>query len=146
MKNKIIQKRTAYRYLIKLRRSSELSFSKHEIFGNLTLSLDSIRRKLMISKAVNQIWHSFQIPLNATRLISIKKVYKDIYVGQLRYRKLEEFLETIYLQFEFFDGRNTIHLPVFERGTNNLSDLPDIEKKVAYWQDLLSELRLLTNR
>ncbi|PWT77666.1 MAG: hypothetical protein C5B59_03415 [Bacteroidetes bacterium] len=121
-------------------------FLKQERFGNLSLSLDSIRRRLNITRMVNKIRQSIQIQLNATRQISIKKVYSNIYVGQLKYRKLEEFLETIYLQIEFFDGRNTIHLPVYERKANNLPDLPEIERKVQYWQDLLSELRLVKDK
>ncbi len=143
MKNTIINKKSAYRYLTRLKRNSELTFSKHEIFGNLALSLDTIRKRLMISRIVNQIWHASHIQLSATRLISIKKVYKDINVGQLRHRKLDEFLQTIYLQFEFLDGRNTIHLPLFERGLHDPGDLPVIERKARYWQDLLSEIRLL---
>jgi hypothetical protein len=125
---------------------ADSSFSKHEILGNLSLSLDSIRRKLMISRIGNKFMEIFHIPLHATKLISIKKVYSNIRVGQLKFRKLDEFLETIYLQFEFTDGRNTIHLPVFERSANHIRELPEIEKKVNYWQDLLSELRLLKDK
>ena len=87
---------------------SNISFSKQEIFGNLSLSLDSIRRRLMISGIINKIRQTFQIQLNTTRLISIKKVYSNIYIGQLRYRKLEEFLETIYLQFHRVCNRNSL--------------------------------------
>jgi hypothetical protein len=126
--------------------ATDTTFSKHEIFGNLSLSLDSIRRRLLISRIVNKIRQYFQIELKSTRLISIKKVYKDIYVGQLKYKRLEEFLETIYLQFEFFDGRNAIHLPIFDRGHNKLCELPEIEKKLDYWQDLLSEMRLIKDK
>ena len=119
------------------------SYSKKEKFGNLFISLDSMRRRLMISRIAGKIRRSFQIPLHATRMISIKKVYKDIYVDQLRYKKLEDFLETIYLQFEFINGINTIHLPLFERSTDKLSELPAIEKRVQYCQDLLSVLRFV---
>jgi len=100
----------------------------------------------MISRIGNKFLESFQIPLQATKLISIKKVYSNIRVGQLRRKKLEEFLETIYLQFEFSDGRNAIQLPVFERSFNHIHDLPEIEKKVSYWHDLLSELRLIKDK
>ena len=132
--------------LLNTRHHADLSFSKHEILGNLSLSLDSIRRKLMVSRIGNKFMEILQIPLNVTKLISIKKVYSNIRVGQLRSRKLEDFLETIYLQFEFTDGRNTIHLPVFERSINHIQELPEIEKKVNYWQDLLSELRLMKDK
>ena len=142
MKNETIQAKEEEK-VISPEPESNVSFSKQEIFGNLSLSLDSIRRRLMISGIINKIRQTFQIQLNTTRLISIKKVYSNIYIGQLRYRKLEEFLETIYLQFEFSDGRNAIHLPVYDRASNRLNELPEIEKKVQYWQDLLSEMRML---
>ncbi|MBS1948374.1 MAG: hypothetical protein JST47_11455 [Bacteroidetes bacterium] len=145
MKNEFIKSGTEAQLLLS-GKDHDPSFSKHEKFGALYLSLDSIKRRLMVSKVVNKIRQSIQIPLNVTRLISIKKAYSNIYIGQLRYRKLEEFLETIYLQIEFFDGRNTIHLPVFDRASNNLRELPEIEKKVKYWQDLLSELRLVKDK
>lgn len=132
--------------LLNTRHHADSSFSKHEILGNLSLSLDSIRRKLMVSRIGNKFMEILHIPLNVTKLISIKKVYSNIRVGQLRSRKLEEFLETIYLQFEFTDGRNTIHLPVFDRSTNHIRELPEIEKKVNYWQDLLSEMRLMKDK
>jgi hypothetical protein len=139
MKNKFIQERGSGSP-IKVDENADACFSKHEIFGNLSLSLDIIGRRLMISGIVNRIRRSFQIQLNATRRISIKKVYMNIYVGQLKKRRLEEFLEAIYLQFEFLDGRQALHLPVFDRALDNLNDLPETEKKALYWQDILSEL------
>lgn len=139
MKNKFIQERGSGSP-IKVDENADTCFSKHEIFGNLSLSLDIIGRRLMISGIVNRIRRSFQIQLNATRRISIKKVYMNIYVGQLKKRRLEEFLEAIYLQFEFLDGRQALHLPVFDRALDNLNDLPETEKKALYWQDILSEL------
>jgi hypothetical protein len=139
MENNLVENRESGQ-LIKPNENLDTSFSKHEMFGNLSLSLDTIGGRLMISGIVNRIRRSFQIQLNATRRISIKKVYMNIYVGQLRKKRLEEFLEAIYLQFEFFDGRQTIHLPVFDRVLDNFQDLPETEKKALYWQDLLSEL------
>lgn len=119
---------------------------KHERFGKLSVSLDIIKRKLMVSGIVNRIRQSFHIQLGTTKLISIKKTYKDIYAGQLKKKRLEEFLDTIYLQFEFFDGRQTIHVPVFDRALDSLHDLPETEKKISYWQDLLTELRSIKDR
>jgi hypothetical protein len=139
MENNLIENRESWQ-LIKPYENLDASFSKHEMFGNLSLSLDIIGRRLMISGIINRIRRSFQIQLNATRRISIKKVYMNIYVGQLKKRSLEDFLEAIYLQFEFFDGRQTIHLPVFDRALDNFHDLPETEKKALYWQDLLSGL------
>lgn len=122
-------------------RETDGYFLKHEVFGNLSLSLDVVRRRLMISELVNRIGRSFQIHLPATKKISIKKVYKDIYAWQLKRKRLEDFLEAIYLQFEFLDGKQAIHVPVFDRAVDNLHDLPETEKKLLYWQDLLSEVR-----
>jgi hypothetical protein len=142
MENKHIDN-TESRHLVNLKENLDTNFSKHEMFGSLSLSLDIIGRRLMISGILNRIRRSFQIQLNAIRRISIKKVYMNIYVGQLKKRSLEEFLEAIYLQFEFLDGRQTIHLPVFDRTLDNLHDLPETERKALYWQDLLSELLLI---
>ncbi|HEV8505866.1 MAG TPA: hypothetical protein VGQ53_10715 [Chitinophagaceae bacterium] len=144
MENKHIKNRESG-LVIMPNENPDTGFSKHEMFGNLSLSLDIIGRRLMISGIVNRIRRSFQIQLNATRRISIKKVYMNIYIGQLKKRSLEEFLEAIYLQFEFFDGRQTIHLPVFDRALDNINDLPETEKKALYWQDLLSELLSIKN-
>jgi hypothetical protein len=80
MENKLIEIRKSGQ-LIKPHENLDTGFSKHEIFGNLSLSLDIIGRRLMISGIVNRIRRSFQIQLNATRRISIKKVYMNIYVG-----------------------------------------------------------------
>ncbi|PWT96204.1 MAG: hypothetical protein C5B52_16350 [Bacteroidetes bacterium] len=128
---------------IKSEQEPDACYSKQEEVGNLSLSLDTMKRRLMISGLVNRIRQTFQIQLGSTKVISIKKVYRNIYVGQLKKRSLEDFLDAIYLQFEFFDDRNTIYLPVFDRTFNDLRELPQIEKRAYYWQDLLSELRLI---
>jgi hypothetical protein len=90
MENKHIKNRESG-LVIMPNENPDTGFSKHEMFGNLSLSLDIIGRRLMISGIVNRIRRSFQIQLNATRRISIKKVYMNIYIGQLKKRSLEEF-------------------------------------------------------
>ena len=141
MKNELMQYRE--RELPKKSdKDAEMIYSKNETFGKLLLSLDTIKRSLIISGIVNRIRQTFQIQLNSTKLISIKKVYRNIYVGQLKKRSLEDFLDAIYLQFEFFDER-IIYVPVFDRTYSDLRELRQIEKKALYWQDLLSELRLI---
>ncbi len=46
----------------------------------------------------------------------------------------------MHLQFEFTDGRDAVALPFFENKKNNISDLPELERKTKNWKMIFSKM------
>ena len=89
-----------------------------KIFG-----VDGIKRKVLVVEENNGSNSSYIIELDKVKSISMKTVYDSIKPEELRKKRLEEFLKTIHLQFEFKDGREAVALPFFEHQKNNIEDL-----------------------
>ena len=115
---------------------------QQEVFGNLILSLDKIRKRLIISDVLNPLKMITLIDLNKVRLISVKKEYKGIQNGVSRFSNFEAFLDTIRLQFDFYDDSQGLFLPVFNRNEHDSKDIMVLERKAVIWQLLLSKLKL----
>ncbi|MEO5995732.1 MAG: hypothetical protein ABIN89_03425 [Chitinophagaceae bacterium] len=141
MKNKaILDDKIKYLQLSELGSKLNLSFSSHELVAGKTIGLDGIKRKLIILEKNNEINQVNIISLDEVSSITVKKIYNSIKPGELRRRKVYEFLQSIYLQFDFKDARETIVLPFYENEINNVIDLPGLEMKVKNWQVLLSKM------
>jgi len=136
------KKKQKYLLLLKSGSDFRLSYTRQEVFGNLVLSLDKIRKKLMISDVLNPLKLIQDIDLRKIRFITIKKVYRDILRGELVRGKLEDFLETMHFQFEFSDGSQALFLPIFERNIHDAGDMAVLERRAVIWQLLLSKLKL----
>ncbi len=140
MKNKVIQSvKNNYLQLRELGSKLSLSFSTHEIIAGKIIGLDRIDRKLVVfeNNEINQI---NIISLDEVSSISIKKIYNSIKPGELRKRKVYEFLKSIFLQFDFEDAREAIVLPFYENEINNVDDLLGLERNVKNWQVILSKM------
>ena len=119
-----------------------LSFVQQEVFGDLLLSLDKIRKRLVISGVLEPLKIITLIDLCKVSFVSIKRVYKDIQHETAGQGLLEEYLEKIFFQFEFSDQSKTLLLPVFEKCADNAKDVGALEKRAVIWQLLLSKLKL----
>jgi len=96
--------------------------------------------KVLVVEENNGFNSSYIIELDKVKSISMKKVYDSIKPEELRKKRLEEFLKTIHLQFEFKDGREAVALPFFEHKKNNIADLPLIERKTKNWKMIFSKM------
>ena len=123
-----------------------LSFSGHEMLDKKIFGVDGIKRKVLVVEENNGSNSSYIIELDKVKSISMKSVYDSIKPDELRKKRLEEFLKTIYLQFEFRDGRETIALPFFESQKNNIDDLPVLEKKTKNWKMIFSKMTGTQNK
>jgi hypothetical protein len=117
-----------------------LSFSCQEVLHDSIVALDGLKRKLLIARKADALKSIHIIDLNMVRSISVKKIYKNIVAGALRLRKMDDFLEAIYLQFSFKHAPDTVMLPVYKSGIDDTTDIPALEKKARNWQTLLSKL------
>jgi hypothetical protein len=119
-----------------------LSFVQQEVFGNLILSLNKIRKRLMVSSVFDPFKMVTLIDISKIKCISIKKEYRDIQRGTTIRKNLEEFLEKMSFRFEFFDNVRILSLPIFELNENTKVEIENIEKRAVIWQLLLSKLKL----
>ena len=129
-----------YSLLSKLGSMFNLSFSSHELLDEKIFGVDGIQRKVLVVEENNGSNSSYIIELDKVKSISMKTVYDSIKPEELRKRRLEEFLKTIHLHFEFKDGREAVALPFFEHKKNNISDLPVIERKTKNWKMIFSKM------
>ncbi|HWH62215.1 MAG TPA: hypothetical protein VNS50_03040 [Ginsengibacter sp.] len=122
-----------------------LSFSSHEILNKKIFGVDGIKRKILVVEENNGSNSSYIIELDKVKSISMKTVYDSIKPDELRKRRLEEFLKTIHLQFEFKDGRDAVALSFFESKKNNIDDLPLLERKIKNWEMIFSKMAGVEN-
>ncbi|MEP6728212.1 MAG: hypothetical protein ABJC98_20470 [Bacteroidota bacterium] len=141
MKNKVIRDaKLKYLQLSELGSRHNLSFSSHEIVGGKMIGVDGVKRKLLILEKNNEINQINIISLDEVSAISVKTIYNSINSGELKKRKMHEFLKSILLQFDFKDAREKIGLPFYQNEINNTGDLPGLERKVKNWQVMLSKM------
>ena len=120
----------------------KLSFVQQEVFGDLLLRLDKIRKRLVISSVLEPLKIITLIDLCKVSFVSVKKVYKDFKHELAGQGAPEEYLEKMFFQFEFSDQSKPLLLPVFEKSGYNAKDPATLEKRAVLWQLLLSKLRL----
>lgn len=117
-----------------------LSFSSHEILSTKIIGLDGIKRKLLVAEKNNESGSPYIIELAKVIAITVKKIYNSIKAGALKTRRMEEFLESVLLQFEYATEKDPIVLPFYERNLNEIQDLRGLEKKARNWQMILSKI------
>src|ERR1700749_1577198 len=120
----------------------KLSFVQQEVFGDLLLSLDKIRKRLVISSVLEPLKIITLIDLCKVSFISIKKVYRDFQYETTGQGAPEEYLEKIFFHFEFSDHSKALLLPIFDKYVHNTKDAEALEKRAVIWQLLLSKLKL----
>ncbi len=135
-----------YLQLSELGSKFSLSFSSHEVLGNKIMGLDGINRKLLVLEQTDGQSHSYIVDLDEAKAISVKKIYSSIKAGELKKRRIEKFLKTIQLQFEFGNGKEDIVLPFYESKIDNIYDLPGLERKIKNWQLILLKMMGIKNK
>ena len=118
-----------------------LSFVQQEVFGNLILRLDKIRKRLIVSHVFDPLNMLTLIDIGKVKSISIKKEYIDVQPGQAIRQNLAGILKKLFFRFEFSDSNQILCLPVFELHDNNSVDVENVEKRAVLWQLLLSKLK-----
>ena len=134
-----------YLQLSELGSKFSMSFSSHEVLGNKIMGLDGINKKLLVLEQTDGQSQSYIIDLDEAKAISVRKIYSSIKAGELKKRRIEAFLKTIQLQFEFGNGKEDIVLPFYESKIDSIYDLPGLERKIKNWQMILSKMTGIKN-
>jgi|SoiMethySBSTD1v2_1073268.scaffolds.fasta_scaffold389396_2 hypothetical protein len=140
MKHKIKFDRFNYAQLRNLGSKFNLSFSSYIALGNKIIGLDVLKRKVLIAEKIDGLFRPYFIELNKVSVITVQKIYNSIKAGDLKKKKIGEFLQSIRLQLEFENGENTIVLPFYERTIDDIHNLQWLESKARNWQMMLSKM------
>lgn len=125
----------------KLAIANDISFSSQEILNDCAIGFDGKHRKLVILQQFGQFeydWHI--IDLNDIQSCFIKKTYRNIKAGELKKKKIADYLESISLGFEFFDHRTPVEISFYERDAHKGWKVPELERKAKNWQIMLSKM------
>src|SRR5215203_650682 len=117
-----------------------LSFSSHEILKNTIIGADGIQRKILIVKKLNfETYEDFLIDLDEVKSCSVKKTYGSIKAGQANGKNLEQYLQNIFLHFEFHD-KDPFDILFYDHTENNIYQLKEMELKAKQWEMFLSKM------
>lgn len=94
----------------------------------------------MVLEPGNELSQPFIVELNKVSDVSVRKSYGSIEPGELKSKGFEEFLKRIDLQFEYHDKNKTIALSFYDSETDDLQDLPRLDKNAKNWQLILSKM------
>jgi hypothetical protein len=140
MKNvKAVFANSKYLQLSMLGSKYNLSFSSHLAVGNKIIALDGSKRSLLIWDTGKEPDAAHIVELDKVTAVTIKKKYGSIASGELKYKSVEQFLQTIELQFEYANNE-PIALPFYNRITDSASDLKMLERNAKNWQMILSRM------
>lgn len=110
------------------------------MLGNKLIALDGRSKILLVLEPGNELSQPFIVELNKVSDVSVRKSYGSIEPGELKSKGFEEFLKRIDLQFEYHDKNKTIALSFYDSETDDLQDLPRLDKNAKNWQLILSKM------
>ena len=119
----------------------QVNFTSQAILKDEILGIDGVQRKLLILNTTdkNEMPHEL-IDLDELRHCSVKKSYGSINNGDLKNKKLEQYLEKIVLCFEFHMKKPAIEVSFYNHLKNHLFEIPELEQKAKDWESFLSKM------
>ena len=119
----------------------QVNFTSQAILKDEILGIDGVQRKLLILNTTdkNEMPHEL-IDLDELRHCSVKKLYGSINNGDLKNKKLEQYLEKIVLCFEFHMKKPAIEVSFYNHLKNHLFEIPELEQKAKDWESFLSKM------
>jgi len=116
-----------------------LSFSSYLVLGNRLVALDGIKNSLLVWETSEDLNQSYVIELSKVAAVSVEKSYESIRPDDLFVSGSEDFVKRIDLQFEY-SRKKAIVLSFYDCGTDQIRDLPRLERSARDWQLILSKL------
>ena len=117
-----------------------LSFSSHLVLRKKIIALDGLKKCILVMETDAASNQPYVIDLNKVASVTVKQSYGSINQGELKNKDISAFLKRVDLQFEFSNTSETIVLPFYERGSDEQSDLPKLDRNAKIWQMILSKL------
>ena len=117
---------------------NKLCISGKEVLENAILGVDNLNEKIIITsynslKVQKQIFSIKQI----SRCF-IKKVYRKIDAGDLKYKSLDEFVDKVILQIERTNVKEITEVTFYDKNKSIKSTLSSLEWKARVWAGYIS--------
>lgn len=120
---------------------NNISFSSQEILKDCIIGFDGKHRKLVVLQHCGQLEIDWLIiHLDDVLNCFVKKTYRGIKAGELRKRRVEDYLESIVLILEFFDSRTPVEISFYERVGHKGQKVSELDRKAKSWQIVLSKM------
>lgn len=117
-----------------------LSFTSHEILRNKIIGLDKLRKKILIIEDANYRYDSKFIDLCEVKACKLKKVYSSIQAEDFKSNKLEKYLSTIALEFNFKTENTPFAFEFYRDTTHSVYEMAELESKARQWETMLSKI------
>jgi hypothetical protein len=128
------------KHFSRLAAENNLNFSSQEILRNSILALDGIHRKIVVVSKNDDVYTSLLINLNEVKDCTVKKIYGNIKVGDLKSHKLEQHLEKIVLHFELMH-KSPVEIVFYKNIHNHIYETQELEQKARHWEAILSKMK-----
>jgi len=120
---------------------NNLSFSSQELLTDSILGLDGVGRKILIlNKNQNGELEDVVINLDEIKNCSVRKIYGSIRVGELKKRKLNEYLDRIVLHFEFANNKPPVEICFYKHVDHSIYNLSELEQKARHWELIINKM------
>lgn len=115
-----------------------LFFSNKDVLSGSVIANDARKRKLLFFRKSGYRQSCMIIDLEQLDNCSIIRQYHEINAGELKHKKLHEFLKSICLNLRFKNQTQTIAIPFYESSFSNAGDIERLETKANKWKLILS--------
>jgi hypothetical protein len=117
-----------------------LRFSSQEVLKDAVIGLDGVNRKLLLlERAADGAVHSHVLDLADVKSCTVKKEYGAINGGDLKAKKLEQYLHRITLQFLLL-GKPAVEFVFYKHVDNHINEMAELEHKAKHWEAILSKM------
>jgi hypothetical protein len=121
-----------------------LSFSAQEVLKNKIVGLDGLQRKLMVYEFSTS--NVTVIDVGAIKNCSVKKGYESLNIGTGKKSKVENYLTSIVIQFQFIGNADPISVSFYDSACNSIYEMAELEAKAKDWVTVLSKMLVKEHR
>jgi len=117
-----------------------LSFTGQEVLPNKIIGLDGLRKKVLIVEQHDKRYNSQIIDLYEVKTCKVKKIYTPINSDDYKKNSIEDYLNSIALEFDFKTEKTPVSVPFYTYGNDSLYELANLELKTKHWETMLSKI------
>jgi hypothetical protein len=125
--------------ITKVAKRGSLNMANQEEVGGNVIALDVAKRKLLYMKKTPGISSCVMVDLDHLERCTIRKEYNSINAGELKTKKLHNFLKSIFLHLVFKNGKETLSLPLFDAQKEQQGNIEQLEAQARKWETLVSK-------
>lgn len=117
-----------------------LSFTGQEILPDKIIGLDGSRKKILVVEQQEKKYNSHIIDLYEVKTCKVKKIYTAINSDDYEKNKVENYLNSIALEFDFKTEKAPVAVLFYKYGNDSLYEMSNLENKTKHWEAMLSKM------